>query len=156
MSPTAEPRLRAGVVGAGHMGQYHIIALMELWDVDLVGIVDQDFSRAEALASTYGTKAFHDHRELAGLVDVATVAVPTEQHFDVSRDLLEAGVHVLVEKPMTPTLEEAKELASRPRAELRRDPDVQKIARAVPWPPRVAPCVWALAVPRSSSRGNAR
>src|SRR5882724_1325988 len=92
------------------MGQYHIIALMELWDVDLVGIVDEDFSRAEALASTYGTKAFHDHRELAGLVDVATVAVPTERHFDVSRDLLEAGVHVLVEKPMTPTREEAKEL----------------------------------------------
>ena len=110
MSPSAEPRLRAGVVGAGHMGQYHIIALMELWDVELVGIVDQDFPRAQALASTYGTKAFHDHRELAGLVDVATVAVPTEQHFDVSRDLLEAGVHVLVEKPMTPTLEEAKEL----------------------------------------------
>jgi predicted dehydrogenase len=110
VSPAAEPRLRAGVVGAGHMGQYHIIALMELWDVDLVGIVDEDFSRAEALASTYGTKAFHDHRELAGLVDVATVAVPTERHFDVSRDLLEAGVHVLVEKPMTPTLEEAKEL----------------------------------------------
>ena len=110
MSPVAEPRLRAGVVGAGHMGQYHIIALMELWDVDLVGIVDQDFARAESLAATYGTKAFRDHRELAGLADVATVAVPTERHFDVSRDLLEAGIHVLVEKPMTPTLEEAKEL----------------------------------------------
>lgn len=110
MSPLAEPRIRAGVVGAGHMGQYHIIALMELWDVDLIGIVDQDFARAEALAATYGTRAFRDHHELAGLVDVATVAVPTEQHFDVSRDLLEAGVHVLVEKPMTPTLEEAKEL----------------------------------------------
>jgi len=77
MSPVAEPRLRAGVVGAGHMGQYHILALMELWDVDLVGIVDVDFARAQHLATTYGTRAFRDYRELAGLVDVATVAVPT-------------------------------------------------------------------------------
>jgi len=107
---SAEPRIRAGVVGAGHMGQYHILALMELWDADLVGVVDADFSRAQEVAGKYGVQAFADHRELASRVDVATVAVPTDLHFPVARDLLEAGVHVLVEKPMTPTLEEAKEL----------------------------------------------
>ncbi len=105
-----ERRIRAGVVGAGHMGQYHILVFSELWDVDLVGIVDTDFDKARRVAAQYGTQAFADHRTLIGKVDVASVAVPTDQHVAVTRDLLEAGIHVLVEKPMTPTLEEAKEL----------------------------------------------
>jgi len=105
-----EPKIRAGVVGAGHMGQYHILAFMELWDVELTGIVDLDFERAQRLAASYGSRAFKDHRELYGLVDVVTVAVPTERHVEIARDLLEAGIHVLVEKPMTGTLEEAKDL----------------------------------------------
>ena len=105
-----DQKIRAGVVGAGHMGQYHILAFMELWDVELVGIADTDEAKAREVAATYGITAFSDHRRLAELVDVVTVAVPTEHHFDVTRDLLDAGVHVLVEKPMTPTLEEAKEL----------------------------------------------
>jgi len=92
------------------MGQYHVLALAELWGVDLVGVVDTDFERARRVAAPYGVRAFRDHRELAGEVDFATVAVPTERHFDVARELLEAGAHVLVEKPMTSTLEEAKEL----------------------------------------------
>jgi predicted dehydrogenase len=106
----SEPRVRAGVVGAGHMGNYHILVCAEMWDVDLVGIVDVDAARATQVAAEYGTRVFRDHREMAEQVDVATVAVPTDQHFGVARDLLDAGVHVLVEKPMTPTLEEAKEL----------------------------------------------
>jgi predicted dehydrogenase len=92
------------------MGQYHILALAELWDVELVAICDTDAERARQIAAQYGTRAVATHQELAGLVDIATVAVPTERHFEVARDLLDAGVHVLVEKPMTPTLEEAKEL----------------------------------------------
>ena len=110
MSVPESGRIRAGVVGAGHMGQYHILALAELWDVELVAICDADAERARQIAAQYGTRAVATHQELAGLVDIATVAVPTERHFEVARDLLEAGVHVLVEKPMTPTLEEAKEL----------------------------------------------
>jgi predicted dehydrogenase len=103
-------RLRAGVVGAGHMGQYHLLVYAELWDVDLVGIVDVDMEKARRLAAQYDTRAFAHHRELIGKVDVVSVAVPTDQHFGIARDLLEAGIHVLVEKPMAPTLEEAKEL----------------------------------------------
>jgi predicted dehydrogenase len=67
-------------------------------------------ARASRVAAEYGTRVFRDHREMAAHVDVATVAVPTERHFGIARDLLEAGVHVLVEKPMTPSLEEAKDL----------------------------------------------
>jgi predicted dehydrogenase len=103
-------RLRAGVVGAGHMGQYHVLVYAELWDVDLVGIADIDPDRAATIARHYDTKVFSDHRDLIGRVDFVSVSVPTEQHFHVARDLLEAGISVLVEKPITPTLDEGREL----------------------------------------------
>jgi predicted dehydrogenase len=103
-------RIRAGVVGVGHMGRYHALVYAELWDVDLVGVVDLDAARAAEVARHYDTQAFTDHRDLIGRVDVASVAVPTDQHVHVARDLLEGGVAVLVEKPMAPTLEEARAL----------------------------------------------
>jgi predicted dehydrogenase len=105
-----ERRLRAAVVGAGHMGQYHMLAYAELWDVDLAAVVDVDPERAARIAGQYDAAAFTDHRDLIGRVDLASVAVPTEHHFQVAADLLEAGVSVLVEKPLAPTLEEAREL----------------------------------------------
>jgi predicted dehydrogenase len=104
------PRLRAAVVGAGHMGAYHALAYAELAEIDLVGVVDLDPDRARTVARHYDTSAFTDHRDLIGRADVVSVAVPTDEHFRVARDLLEAGVDVLVEKPMTPTLTEAREL----------------------------------------------
>ena len=100
--------VRAAVVGTGHMGQYHVLVYAELPGVELAGVVDIDGDRAGAIAQRYETAAFGDHRDLIGRVDVVSVAVPTEQHFHVARDLLEAGVSVLVEKPMTPTIEEAR------------------------------------------------
>jgi len=110
MTAVGEQRLRAAVVGGGHMGQYHMLAYAELWDVELVGVVDIDRDRAAEVAAKYGTRAFGDHRELIGKVDLASVAVPTQQHFSVAAELLDAGVSVLVEKPIAATLEEAREL----------------------------------------------
>lgn len=107
---SASRRLRAAVVGAGHMGAYHALAYAELPSVDLVGVVDLDPDRARAVAQHYDAEAFTDHRDVIGRADVVSVAVPTDEHFRVARDLLEAGTSVLVEKPMTPTLEEAREL----------------------------------------------
>ena len=106
----AARRLRAAVVGAGHMGAYHALAYAELPAVDLVGVVDLDLDRARTVAQHYDTLAFPDHRDIIGRADIVSVAVPTEEHFRVARDLLEAGLSVLVEKPMTPSLEEAREL----------------------------------------------
>ena len=103
-------KVRAGVVGTGHMGQYHVLVYAELPDVELVGVVDADLARAAAVAAQYDTRVFPDHRALVGRVDVASVAVPTGRHFEVARDLLEAGISVLVEKPMTSTLDEARAL----------------------------------------------
>ena len=110
MTQSSDLRIRGAVVGTGHMGQYHILALAELWGVDLIGVVDTDLAKARAVAAPYGLTAFASHRELEGQIDFATVAVPTDRHFEVTRELLEAGVHVLVEKPMAASFEEAKEL----------------------------------------------
>ena len=103
-------KIRAGVVGTGHMGQYHVLVYAELPDVELVGVVDADAGRAAAVAAQYETQVLPDHLTLVGRVDVVSVAVPTRLHFAIARDLLEAGVSVLVEKPMTSTLEEARAL----------------------------------------------
>jgi predicted dehydrogenase len=116
MVKRVDRRLRAGVVGAGHMGQYHILVYAELWDVDLVGIVDVDAGKVATLAAQYDTQAFTDHRQLIGQVDVVSVAVPTPLHFAITKDLVEAGISVLVEKPLTSTLDEAQELFRLARA----------------------------------------
>src|SRR2546428_8737314 len=108
-------KLRGGVVGAGDMGQYHLLAYAELWDIELAGVVDVDRARAAEVAAPYATRALGDHRDLIGLVDLVSVAVPTEQHFAVAADLLEAGVGVLVWKPNTPTRREAPGTLAIPR-----------------------------------------
>src|SRR2546430_13831996 len=115
----AEGRLRAGVVGAAHMGQYHMLVYAELWDMELVGVVDVDRDRAARVAAHYDTRAFADHRALIGRVDLVSVAVPTEHHFQVASDLLEAGRSVVRWETIMPTLREAGALvtgAARTRA----------------------------------------
>ncbi len=102
--------LRVGVVGVGHMGNYHVVALSEILDADLAAVCDMDSRRSRKLADRYGAEAFVDPADLIGRVDAVTVAVPTPQHFAVSRVFLEHGVHVLVEKPICTTMEEAREL----------------------------------------------
>ena len=102
--------LRVGVVGVGHMGSYHVAALSELLEANLAAVCDLDAGRAQELADRYGAQAFSDPADLIGCVDAVTIAVPTLQHFEVSRIFLENGVHVLVEKPICTTMEDARKL----------------------------------------------
>src|SRR3989454_647415 len=102
--------LRTAVVGVGYLGRFHAEKYAAHRDAELVGVVDVDPGRAREVAAALGVRAFTDHRALAGRVDCASVAVPTQHHFEVARDLLAAGVDVLVEKPVTTTVEEAKAL----------------------------------------------
>ncbi|MEW5723285.1 MAG: Gfo/Idh/MocA family oxidoreductase [Thermodesulfobacteriota bacterium] len=102
--------MKAAVIGVGHLGRFHAEKYSRIETVELVGVADLDRSRAEETGARLGVPAFFDHRELLGRVDAVSVAVPTRDHFTVARDFLEAGVHVLVEKPITRTLEEAEEL----------------------------------------------
>jgi predicted dehydrogenase len=102
--------LRAAVIGVGYLGNFHAQKYALLPDVELVGIVDNDPVRAAEVATKLGTRAFGDHRELIGLVDAVSVVVPTQFHHAVAKDFLAAGIHVLIEKPITVTIEEADEL----------------------------------------------
>ncbi len=102
-----------GVVGTGSMGRNHVrilASLSTLGGVELVGIHDPSLAAAEAVAREHGARAFERLDDLAGQIDAAVVAVPTVAHADVGCALLGRGVHVLVEKPIAPSLAEADRL----------------------------------------------
>ncbi|HEX6130841.1 MAG TPA: Gfo/Idh/MocA family oxidoreductase, partial [Actinomycetota bacterium] len=103
-------RLRAAVVGVGYLGAYHAEKYVAHPDVDLVAVVDVDAARARSVAERFGVEALTDSAALAGRVDCASVAVPTPQHHAVARALLEAGIDVLVEKPLTTTVAQGQDL----------------------------------------------
>lgn len=102
--------VRTAVVGVGYLGTFHAEKYARLKEAHLVGVVDIDPTRAKAVAARLGCAAYTDYRELLGRVDAVSVVTPTTEHFSVARDFLQAGVHVLVEKPMTRSVEEAREL----------------------------------------------
>lgn len=100
-------RTRVAVVGVGHLGRHHARVLSTLPDATLVGVVDADSSRAAEVAAAVGAPVISRVLDLIGQVDAVSVAVPTEAHAEIAGPLLEAGIHVLVEKPMTRSLAEA-------------------------------------------------
>jgi predicted dehydrogenase len=104
--------LRVGVIGVGHLGRHHARLLGTMPGVTLVGVVDQSAARAQEIAAAANTSAFTDWAALDGQVDAVTVAVPTESHLDVAMAFIERGVHVLVEKPLARTVEEADRLVT--------------------------------------------
>jgi predicted dehydrogenase len=104
--------LRAAVIGAGYLGNFHAQKYAALDGASLAGVVDTDAARASAVAHRVGTRAFTDYRELLGGIDVASIVVPTEAHYEVAKVCLEAGVHILVEKPVTRSVQEAAELVA--------------------------------------------
>ena len=103
-------RLRAGVVGVGYLGRFHALKYAAHPDVDLVAVVDIDGDRCRAVATEVGTEPLVDHRKLLGRVDCVSVAVNTQHHHAVARDLLDAGIDVLVEKPLTTTIADGQDL----------------------------------------------
>ena len=104
------PALRAAVIGVGYLGKFHAQKYAALPDVELVAVADENRTRAEEVARTLGCRAAVDVQGLLGAIDLASIVVPTEHHYSVARTCLEAGVHVLVEKPVTRTLAEADDL----------------------------------------------
>ncbi len=103
-------KLRTAVVGVGSLGRHHLKWLSQLADSELVGLYDTDLEKAGRYASEYGVEAFSSLEELADRAEAVSVVVPTTAHYEVASRLIARGVHCLIEKPVTPNLEEAGEL----------------------------------------------
>ncbi len=103
-------KLRTAVIGAGYLGKFHAEKLATLPASDLMAVVDADNATAQQVAQRWGIDALSDYRQLLGRVDAVSIAVPTHQHYRIALDFLENGAHVLLEKPITTTLEEAQGL----------------------------------------------
>lgn len=102
--------LKVGVIGVGYLGRFHAQKYADLDSVELVGVADKDSLKSENVAQECNCRAFTDHKELLPLVDAVSIAVPTIYHFEVASNCIAAGIDMLLEKPMTVTLEEADEL----------------------------------------------
>jgi predicted dehydrogenase len=103
-------KLKVGVVGVGYFGQFHAEKYAKIEDVELVGVVDVDASRAREIAKRYRTQPFFHYADLFQRVQAVSIAVPTPFHYSVTKECFLQGVDVLLEKPISSTLEEADEL----------------------------------------------
>ena len=103
-------KIRVAVVGAGEFGRNHARVYREMPDVEFAGVYDRDAERTARVAQEFGTRAFSSLEELRGQVDAVSVAVPTIEHAQVGCRLLEAGLDILVEKPMATDVSEADRL----------------------------------------------
>jgi predicted dehydrogenase len=109
---TLEPGrdVRAAVIGVGYLGRFHAQKYAALPGCRLEAVADADPGARERVAAELGTRAVADWRELLGQVDAVSIVTPTPLHHPIARAFLDAGAHVLVEKPMTVTVEEARDL----------------------------------------------
>jgi len=105
-----DQRLKLGVVGVGYLGEFHAQKYASMEDVDLVGLVDINLERAQEMARKYHTKAYGSHTEILSLVDGLSLAVPTVSHFEIGHDILDHGIDLLIEKPITFKLSDADQL----------------------------------------------
>ncbi len=106
-------KIRVGVVGVGVLGQHHARIYAQQDGAELVGLYDANLDRARELAALHRTTAFETLEDLASRVEAASVAVPTHLHHAVAAALIERGVHLLIEKPIAGTTEEAEDLVAR-------------------------------------------
>ncbi|MBN2060646.1 MAG: Gfo/Idh/MocA family oxidoreductase [Deltaproteobacteria bacterium] len=103
-------KLRVGVIGVGHLGEYHLQKYKSISKADLIGIVDTNPERLAEIGRRYNVRTFSNHHELLNEVDAVSLAVPTTEHFNVAKEILSRGIHLLVEKPITYKLEPADTL----------------------------------------------
>ncbi len=103
-------QLRTAVIGVGYLGRFHAQKYAVLPESRLVAVVDAQADARDRVAAELGCRAVADYRDLFGEVDAVSIATPTPLHFPIARDCLERGIHVLVEKPVTETPEQARTL----------------------------------------------
>ena len=102
--------LKVGVLGAGHLGKIHLRLLNQSKKYELVGFYDAFDENAKKVATEFGYKKFDSIADLIAAVDVVDIVTPTMQHFDCAKQVIEAGKHLFIEKPISNTVEEAEEI----------------------------------------------
>lgn len=102
--------LKVGVLGAGHLGKIHLRLLNQSKKYELVGFYDAFEENANKVAAEFGYKKFDSIAELIAAVDVVDIVTPTMQHFECAKQVIEAGKHIFIEKPISNTVEEAEEI----------------------------------------------
>src|SRR5579862_4409000 len=100
--------MRTAVIGVGYLGRFHAQKYSSLANSELVGVADPSAAARAAVGAELGVETHADYRELLGRVDAVSVVTPTPSHYAVAKEFLESGAHVLVEKPMTTTVEEGE------------------------------------------------
>jgi predicted dehydrogenase len=103
-------KIRAAVVGVGYLGRFHAQKYAALPECELTAVVDIDTEVGARVAAELGTRALSDYRELCGQVDAVSVVTPTDSHAEIATALLRTGAHVLVEKPIAQSVEQAQQL----------------------------------------------
>jgi len=102
--------LKVAVVGVGHLGKWHADKYAAAADCELVAVVDTNIENARDIAQKHGADAYSDYRDIIPLVDAISLVVPTSLHYKIAREFLEAGIHCLIEKPITESITEAETL----------------------------------------------
>jgi len=110
-------KIRAAVIGVGYLGRFHAQKYAQIESCELVAVVDGRQDVRDAVSAEVKTRAVADYRELLGHVDAVSVVTPTPAHFAIADAFLVAGAHVLVEKPITETPEQARALIARAKAQ---------------------------------------
>ena len=109
-------KLKVGVIGVGSMGKNHVRSYAALKNVcDLIGVYDVDQELSQEIAESYGVKSFSSLEQLMGEVDAVNIATPTTTHFDIAKKALNNNLHILLEKPITDTIDEAEKLLQESR-----------------------------------------
>jgi predicted dehydrogenase len=103
-------KIKIGIVGVGYFGQFHAEKYAKIEETELIGVVDVDVSGAKEVAKRYRTQSFQHHTDLFNKVQAVSIAVPTPFHYSITKDFFLKGIDVLLEKPISNTLEEADEL----------------------------------------------
>ncbi len=103
-------KVKVAVIGVGYLGKFHAKIYSEHPDVDLIGVVDTRLDNAQEIANQYSTSAYTSQDEIIDKVDAVSIVVPTTYHYDVTMPFINAGVQVLLEKPIAATVAEAEQL----------------------------------------------
>jgi predicted dehydrogenase len=107
---TMSQLLKVAVVGVGHLGKWHADKYAAAADCKLLAVVDTNIESARDIAQKHGADAYSDYRDIIPLVDAISLVVPTSLHYKIAREFLEAGIHCLIEKPISETVAEAETL----------------------------------------------